>query len=72
MNKKIIASLCALTLVFGAAGYLPNNAFEKQGGITANEEKVTDVHKEFGEDELKAGVMLRRGKKNYNKAVLKG
>ncbi len=44
----------------------------QQGGITANEEKVTDVHKEFGEDELKAGVMLRRGKKNYNKAVLKG
>ena len=44
----------------------------QQGGITANEEKVTDVHKEFGEDELKAGVMLRRGKKNYNKAVLRG
>jgi len=44
----------------------------QQGGITANEEKVTDLRKEFGEDELKAGVMLRRGKKNYNKAVLEG
>ncbi|WP_295157349.1 fibronectin type III domain-containing protein [uncultured Ruminococcus sp.] len=42
MNKKIIASLCALTLVFGAAGYLPNNAFEKQGGITASADTYED------------------------------
>ena len=42
----------------------------QQGGVTANDEKVTDIGKSFTADELKAGVLLRRGKKNYNKVVL--
>ncbi len=43
----------------------------QQGGVTANDEKVDDIAKTFNEDELKAGVVLRRGKKNFNKAVIK-
>ncbi len=43
----------------------------QQGGVTANDEKVDDIAKTFTEDELKAGVVLRRGKKNFNKAVIK-
>ena len=42
----------------------------QQGGVTANDEKVTDIGKVFTADELKAGVILRRGKKNYNKVTL--
>jgi tyrosyl-tRNA synthetase len=42
----------------------------QQGGVSANEEKVSDIGKIFTEDELRAGVLLRRGKKNYNKAIL--
>ena len=43
----------------------------QQGGVTANDEKVDDIARTFTEDELKAGVVLRRGKKNFNKALLK-
>ena len=43
----------------------------QQGGVTANEEKVDDIAKTFTEAELKEGVILRRGKKSFNKAVLK-
>ena len=43
----------------------------QQGGVTANEEKVDDIAKAFSEAELKAGVILRRGKKSFNKAVMK-
>ena len=42
----------------------------QQGGVTVNDEKVTDIGKSFSADELKAGVVLKRGKKNFNKVVL--
>ncbi len=41
-----------------------------QGGVSANDVKITDISVSFTEDELKDGVVLRRGKKNYNKLVL--
>ena len=41
-----------------------------QGGVTANDEKVTDIKKTFTDDELKAGVIVRRGKKNFVKVVI--
>ena len=43
----------------------------QQGGVTANDEKVTDIAKSFTADELKSGVVLKRGKKNFNKVILK-
>ena len=43
----------------------------QQGGVSANDEKVTDIAKSFTADELKSGVVIRRGKKNYNKIILK-
>ena len=43
----------------------------QQGGVTANEEKVTDIATRFDADSLKNGVVLKRGKKNFNKIVLK-
>ena len=41
-----------------------------QGGVSANDVKITDISASFTENELKAGVVLRRGKKNYNTLVL--
>ena len=41
-----------------------------QGGVSANDVKITDISASFTENKLKAGVVLRRGKKNYNKLVL--
>ena len=43
----------------------------EQGGVSANDEKITDTRKSFTEEDLKAGVLLRRGKKNYKKVVIK-
>ena len=43
----------------------------QQGGVTADDVKVTDIKRAFTEDELKNGIVLKRGKKNFNKVVLK-
>ena len=43
----------------------------QQGGVTANDEKVDDIARAYTGDELRAGVILRRGKKNFNRVVLK-
>ena len=42
----------------------------QQGGVSANDEKINDANKLFTADELREGVTLRRGKKNYNRVVL--
>ena len=42
-----------------------------QGGVTANDEKIDDIAKTFTEEQLRQGVVVRRGKKNYNKAIIK-
>ena len=43
----------------------------QQGGVAANDEKVTDIAKTFTEAELRDGVVLKRGKKNFRKMLLK-
>ena len=43
----------------------------QQGGVTVNDEKVTDIGKSFSAEELKTGLILKRGKKNFNKVILK-
>ncbi len=43
----------------------------QQGGVTVNDEKVTDIAKTYSADELHSGLVLKRGKKNFNKVILK-
>ncbi len=43
----------------------------QQGGVTADDEKVTDIGRSFDAERLRAGLLLKRGKKNFNKVVLK-
>ncbi len=43
----------------------------QQGGVTVDNEKVTDIGKSYGADALRAGIVLRRGKKSFNKVVLR-
>jgi tyrosyl-tRNA synthetase len=44
----------------------------EQGGVTAADEKVTDIKKVYSVDELSGeGMVVRRGKKTYKKVVLK-
>ncbi len=41
----------------------------EQGGVTVDGEKIADIHKSYTADDLRKGVMLRRGKKSYKKVV---
>ena len=43
----------------------------QQGGVTVDDVKVTDIGKSFSAEDLKTGVILKRGKKNFNKVILK-
>ena len=43
----------------------------QQGGVTVDDEKVTDIAAGFDAEALRKGVMLRRGKKNFSKLLLK-
>ena len=44
----------------------------QQGGISVNDEKITDVNYAFTEEMLSGdGVLVRKGKKTYMKFVLK-
>lgn len=43
----------------------------EQGGVSADGEKIADIKKTFTEDELKKGVLIKRGKKNFKKAIIK-
>ena len=44
----------------------------QQGGVEANGERVTDIAQSFTAEQLRGdGITLRRGKKNYNRVILK-
>ena len=42
----------------------------EQGGVTVGDEKVTDTKKTYTAEELRAGVVVRRGKKSFKRIVL--
>ena len=42
----------------------------EQGGVSADGEKVTDIKAAFDEEALKKGILLKKGKKTFKKAVL--
>ena len=42
----------------------------EQGGVSVDGEKVTDVKALVNEEQLRAGVLVKRGKKSFNKFVL--
>ncbi len=43
----------------------------QQGGVTVDDEKITDPASTISADALKAGVKIRKGKKVFHKAILK-
>ena len=43
----------------------------QQGGVTVDDEKITDIGRNYSADELKKGIVVKRGKKNFNKVILK-
>ena len=43
----------------------------QQGGVTVDDVKVSDIAAAYDAETLKNGIVIRRGKKNYNKVLLK-
>ena len=43
----------------------------QQGGVTVEDQKVSDIAASYDADTLRRGIMVRRGKKNFNKIILK-
>lgn len=42
----------------------------EQGGVTVNDEKITDFAKTYTPEELKEGLIIRRGKKKFCKVLI--
>ena len=57
------------------AGLVPSKSEARravdQGGVTVNDEKVTDIKAIFPADALTKGLVVRRGKKAFKKVILK-
>ena len=43
----------------------------EQGGVTVNDEKITNLRHSFSLSDLKDGILVRRGKKSFKKVVIK-
>ena len=43
----------------------------QQGGVTVDDVKIADIAASFDADALRRGIVVRRGKKNFNKVILK-
>ena len=42
----------------------------QQGGLTVGEEKVTDINKTFPKADFEAGLVIKKGKKVFHKAIV--
>lgn len=53
------------------AGLLPSRSEARraveQGGVTADGEKVADIHRTYTPEQLKEGILFKRGKKTFKK-----
>jgi tyrosyl-tRNA synthetase len=43
----------------------------EQGGVTVDGEKVTEIGKAYTAEEIGEGIVVKRGKKNFRKIVVK-
>ena len=43
----------------------------QQGGVVVDDVKVSDISAAFDSEALAAGIVIRKGKKNFNKVILK-
>lgn len=43
----------------------------EQGGVSVDGEKITDIKKLYAPEDMKDGIVVRRGKKSYKKVTFK-
>ena len=68
-GKADIIKLLVLSGLCSSNGDARRNI--QQGGVTADDRKITEIGETFTEEELRNGVVLKRGKKNFRKVILK-
>ena len=68
-GKIDILSLLVKTGLCASRGDARRNV--EQGGVSAGDQKVTDIARSFTPADIGAGLTLRRGKKHYNRVVLR-
>ena len=42
----------------------------QQGGVTVDDVKISDINTKYNAEQLKAGIVVKRGKKNFRKSSL--
>jgi len=67
-GKADIIKLLVLSGLCSSNGDARRNI--QQGGVSTNDAKVTDISVSFTEAQLRQGVVLKRGKKNFHRVVL--
>ncbi len=68
-GKADIIKLLVLSGLCSSNGDARRNI--QQGGVTVDDKKVEDISAAYTQEQLKTGVVVRRGKKNFMKVVLK-
>ncbi len=68
-GKADIIKLLVLSGLCSSNGDARRNI--QQGGVTANDRKIAAISDSFTAAELREGIVLKRGKKNFNKVILK-
>jgi tyrosyl-tRNA synthetase len=73
-DDLVDGALDILTLLV-KAGMCPSKSEARrnvqQGGVSADDNKITDPAHTFAGEELRNGIVLRRGKKSYKRIILK-
>ena len=68
-GKVDILTLLVKTGLCASRGDARRNV--QQGGVSVGEAKVTDIAAAYGPEDFGGGLVIRRGKKNYFKVILK-
>ena len=73
-DEDFVDSMVDILTVMVKAGLVKSKSEARQavmqGGVSVDGEKVTDVKATVSAEALKAGVLIKRGKKSFNKFVL--
>ncbi|MCD8098675.1 MAG: tyrosine--tRNA ligase [Lachnospiraceae bacterium] len=65
-----------ILMILHKSGLAPSRAEARrnvqQGGVLVDGEKVTDIAASYTEEQLKTGLVVKRGKKNFKKVIFEG
>ena len=74
-NDDLVEGAIDILTVLVKAELVPSRSEARraveQGGVTVNDEKITNLRHSFTANDLQEGILVRRGKKNFKKVVIK-